>query len=436
MTLAVVPVLAGAASASPAPSMATNSPSWAYGGTGYSNGTSTIGESTLTWNASFGWTVIFTETNTSATTVQIEEQRTVGVDLTASLSSPRVDATYSYHADEVDLAFANLTNASTVYVNGAPVAALGIDNDSTSISGAILESISVTSHGSTESADLNVTGHAHTSAQFTPSLGLVPLNLTGVTMWNSSATIDPEGAWNITYAWANNGFNGEDGSGSSSANGSVSASGPVSLTGYDVTTHYGAPVFSGHQSRQAVILIVQGPLGNYDAFVLVPRAFDLFGTQSHAYDSYALGGASISSETLYLSPGGYGPMVTAGSTTFGASAPAISGLDGAPSAPAAAAADPSTTVMGAPMSVGQAQAENQCLTSGCASSGPSGTGLGLWILAGAVVVVAVGTVVALEWRRRGRSGSVVPYGAAVAQPGTGVPGAGGPAAPGEPPRTA
>ncbi len=97
MTLAVVPALAGAASASPAPLTAANSPSnqWAYGGVGWSNGSVTNGVGEMTWNASFGWTVIFTETNTSAHTVEIEEQRTVGIELTATYSGPNLAATYS-----------------------------------------------------------------------------------------------------------------------------------------------------------------------------------------------------------------------------------------------------------------------------------------------------------------------------------------------------
>lgn len=453
MTLAVVPALAGAASASPAPLTAANSPSnqWAYGGMGWSNESLIIGSEKLTWNASFGWTVIFTETSTSANTVEIEEQRTVGIDLAATYSSPTVQATYTYHGQEVDVAFANLTNASTVYVGGSPVPALGIENDSTSIAGAIAESISVTKGGTTSSASLDVTGTAHTSAQFTPALGLVPLNLTGVTMWNSTSTINPTGSWNITWVWANNGFNGQTGSGTQYSNGSVSTPGTVNLTGYEVTKTYGVPVFADHVPRHAIVLIVQGPLGNYDAFVLVPRDFDLFGGVAHGYDSDALGSASISAETLYLSAGPHGPEVTAGATTFGADTSAMSAV-GAPStgsAPAAGVA-PGTTVTGAPMTVAQAQAENNQLTGGhSAAASPILSAGALLVVAGLAVVAVVGTVSVVEWRsyarRRSQTGlvggygeswpgGVPPAGSATGPHGPQGPSASGPTAPEEPTR--
>lgn len=453
MTLAVVPALAGAASASPAPVGTANSPSnqWAYGGMGWSNNTLVIGNERLTWNASFGWTVIFTSTNTSATTVQIEEQRTLGIDLTATFSSPAVHAQYSLSGHEVDVSFANLTDAATVYVGGSPVAALGINNDSTSIAGAIAESISVTKNGTTQSANLDITGSAHTSAQFTPALGLIPLNLSGVTMWNSTSTINPEGSWNITWTWANNGFDGRTGSGTQYANGTVSAPGPVQLTGFDVTKTYGVPVFEDHLPRHAIVLIVQGPLGNYDAFVLVPRDFDLFGTENHPYAASSLGSASISAETLFVSDGARGPAVTAGATTFGADTTTIGAVgSGSTGTAPAAASSPGTTVTGGPMSVAQAQAENNQLTGGPAAATSSILGAGALVVVAAIAVVAlVGTGVVVEWRSYARRRSEtklvggygeswpggVPPAASAPQPPapTGIP-ASGPTAPEDPPR--
>lgn len=455
MALAVVPAFAGAASGSPAPISAAISPSnqWAYGGMGWSNNTLVSGGDTLTWNASFGWTVIFTATNTSANTVMIEEQRTVGIDLTATFSSPTAQATYTYHGQEADVAFANLTNASTVYEGGVPVPALGIVNDSTQSAGSLAEAISVTNHGVTKTASLDVTGTAHTAAQFTPSLGLIPLDLVNSTMWNSTATVSPQATWNITYSWANNGFNGLTGSGTAYSNGTLSTTGTVNVTGYDVTRTYGIPTFPGPKPHDAVILIVQGPLGNYDGFVLVPRGFDLFGGGVHAYDSEALGSASISAETLYLNPGARGPEVTAASTTFGANTQSISALaDPTTGIAPAAASSPGATVVGAPMSVNQAEAENNCLTGGCSGSGTAsaviGTGV-LVVVAGLAVVAVVGTVAVVEWRsyarRRNRKdlvggygeswpGGVPPAAGAPSTPSPMGPSVSGPTAPEDPPR--
>ncbi len=453
MALAVVPAFAGTAGASPAPLTAAVSSSnqWAYGGVGWSNNTLIIGTEELTWNASFGWTVIFTVTGTSAHTVEIEEQRTVGIDLTATVSSPAVQGTYTYHGQEVDVAFANLTNDSTVYVGGVPVPALGIDNDSTSISGSIAEAISVTDHGTTKTASLDVTGKAQTSAQFTPSLGLIPLNLSGVSEWNSTSTITPEASWNLTYTWANDGFDGQTGSGTQYDNGTLSTPGTVNLTGYDVTRTYGIPAFPDHVQRHAIVLIVQGPLGNYDAFVLVPRGFDLFGGGAHPYDSVALGSATISAETIYVSAGAHGPSVTAGATTFGASTTSVNSVAtvSGGSTPAAGAS-PGTTVVGAPMSVSQAQAENNCLTGGCSGATSSIVGAGaLVVVAGLAVVAVVGTVAVVEWRsyarRRSRKdlvggyseswpGGYPPAAAGPTPQSPMAPSAGGPTAPEDPTR--
>ncbi len=419
VALAAVPTLAGTATAAPAPlttAVSTPSNQWAYGGVGWSNNTLIIGSDELTWNASFGWTVILTVTSTGPNTTEISELRTVGIDLAATFASPTASASYSYHALEVDSAFANLTNASTVYVGGVAVPALGILNDSTSSQGALAEAISVTDHGTTKSASLNVTGSAQTSASFSPALGLIPLNLSGVTVWNSSAYVTPSASWNVSYTWANNGFFNTTGSGTKDFNGTLSTPGEVNLTGFDVTKTYGVPSFPDHVPRHAIVLIVQGPLGNYDAFVFVPRGFDLFGGGSPPYASDSLGSAQISAQTLYVSQGVHGYAVTAGATTFGATTSAVNTLEASSGGTTpAAGGSPGTTVVGAPMSVAQAQAENNRLASGFPSAGKSGIGLGVIVVVAALAIaVVVGTVAVVEWRsyarRRSQKGLVGGYG--------------------------
>jgi hypothetical protein len=369
----------------------------------------------LTWNATFGWTVIFTVTSTGNHTEMVEEQRTVGVAVTAHYTGRYVQATYYYQAHEHDLAFANLTNASTVYVNGQPVPALGLDNDSTSVNGSIAESISVTHNGTSKSASLTVNGWAKTSAQFTPALGLIPLNLSGATEWNSSSYVTPHGEWNITWAWDNNGIGGVTGSGNSSANGTVNTPGNVTLTGYDVTDTFHVPLFSDHIPRHAIILIVSGPYGSYDAFIFVPHVFDLLGGATHGYDGNALGSASISSQTLLVSQGSFGPQVTAGSTTFGAGTASISAL-AAPSSGSSPAfgASPGSTVTGSPMSVAQAQSINNQLnnpSSTGTSSAPALFGVGALVVVGAVAVAAIILAVLLVGRNRSKPGQPGTYGA-------------------------
>jgi hypothetical protein len=410
VAMAVVPAVAGTASASPAPN-ATVDPSnqWAYGGMGYSNGSITFGQATLTWNASFGWTVVFTETNTSNTTFQLEEQRTVGISVGATLTAPETTAHYKYHGQEVDVGFANLTNDSTVYVNGSPVPALGLLNDAVSAKGSIAESISVTHANVTRSASLSVNAQGNFQASFTPALGLIPLNLSGVSAWNSTATVHPSGAWNITWAWDNNGFGNGNGTGTGNASGTFGTTGTVDLSGH--VLGFPVPTFADHKFRTAIVLFVQGPLGQYvlyDGFILTPPAFALFGAGVHGYNSEALGSASIASQDLYVSSSPRGPMVTAGETSFGAANTAVAGIgvQGAPSgsSPAVSSA-PAANVQGAPMTVPAAQAEASCLTGGCGgasgATGPAGSGLVVLVVALAVVAI-VGSVGVIEWRSYAR----------------------------------
>jgi len=415
---AVVPALSGAASAAPATSAASTNPStqWAYGGQGWSNNSAQFGNVTITWDASFGWTVVFTATATGPGVWMIEEQRTVGITIAATYSGPVVQATYNYHAQESDVAFANLTNQSTVYVNGQPVAALGIDNASAQANGSIAEMATKTVNGHMASASLNVNGVAQAATSFSPSLGLIPLNLTGVNEWNSSATASPSASWNVSYAWTDQGFNGTSGSGSGYKDGSLSGTGQVNLTGFKLHVEPGS-MFHDGKDRVAVVLVVQGVFDCYDGFILLPHDFDLFGSAAHDYDASSLGSAAISAETLYLSNGPTGPSVTAAATTFGSDDASVNAL-ATPSGgntPAAGAGSPGTTVTGQPMSVAQANAESKCLTGSCnAAAGGATSDIILVALVGAAVVAVAGTVGVIEWRsyarRKSQKGLVGGYG--------------------------
>jgi len=418
MAFVAVPALSGAASAAPVTSAATSvdpSSQWAYGGEGWSNTSIQAGDATIGWNATFGWTVVFTATPTGPNTIMLEEKRTLGITVSASYKNPTVSGTYYFHGQEVDVAFANLTNLSTVYVDGQPVPALGVDNASVAINASIAESVTKTIDGNTASASLNVLGVAHAATSFSPSLGLIPLNLTGVSEWNSTAIGSPSAAWNVSWSWKDQGFNGTTGSGSGYKTGSLSGTGQVNLTGYKVLVS--PPVWSDHKVRVGVILVVQGVFDCYDGLIFVPHAFDLFGSGAHPYDSASLGSAGVSAETLYLSPGPNGPSVTAAASTFGSNDQSVNTLATPQSGlnTAVGPASPGATVDGQPMTVPAANAEANCLTNGCGgSAGASGLPVGLIVLAGAAAVVVVGTVGVIEWRsyarRHSQKGLVGGYG--------------------------
>lgn len=427
LALAVVPTIAGAASPSARSVVAATSPTstcstsshggppptdtqWAYGGQGWSNWSFSFNNVTITYNSSFGWTVVFTVLSNATTGItMLEEQRTLGINVWSNVTKPNLTVSYLYHAQEIDGAFANVTNHSTVYVNDQPVAALGILNASVAACSEINQALVVANQTVTRTASLNVTGVAEASVAFSPSLGLVPLNLTGVYMWNSSATATSAASWNISYAYTK--LDGASGSGSKV--GSFSGTAEVYLIGYRCSAHHG---FSDHKSRLGAIVTLQGPFNSYDGFILLPRGFDFFGTASHAYDPYGFGTAGISSESLYLSSGRGGLMITAADQSFGAVNSGVNGFAG-PNFDLASPASPSSpaaTVYGQPMTVSQAKAVDQGLTgtpvlsTHTPSRGTSGFASGaslVVVLVAVVVAVVVGTVVAVEWVsfRRSRS---------------------------------
>ena len=406
--VAVAPAASGCSSASGSGGL-SGGPSdaqWAYGGQGWSNWSISFHDWTFSYNSTFGWTVVFTVVSNSTTGVtMLSEQRTLGITVWANITSPKFSAQYLYHAFESDGAFANVTNRSTVYVEGSPVAALGLLNASVAACSAVHQALTVANQTVTRSGYLNVTGMAEASVSFSPSLGLIPLNLNGVEEWNSSSTATAAANWNIAYAFME--LNGTTGSGSKS--GSLSGTSPVNLTGYKFEARH---AFWDQKPRIGVVLILQGPFNCYDGFILLPRAFDFFGTAVHGFDPYGFGYSRISSESLYVSPGPGGFAVTAADQSFGAVNTGMNGFMGPSTLVASDALNsPAATVYGQPMSVAQANALDRSLSTNPtlathappASSAMFGSNDELIaMVAGAVVVAIVGIVAALAWSSSSR----------------------------------
>ncbi len=403
VALLALPALSSAAPLVPSSSVAAVSGGipWAYGGMGWANRTVTIGNATVTWNASFGWDVIFRETPTGPNTTMIEANRTVGITITATFTSPQASARYSYHAQELDAAFANLTNASAVYVNNRTVPALGIVNTTVFFRGLTDQSFQLTRDGSTESESLTASGQGHANVAFAPALGLMPRSLTGVGLWNSTAVANVSAGWNFTWDWSSQGIGGPSGAGQSSKEGSLRGSGPVYLSGVRLGLY---SRFSDHLERTGILLVVRGPFDLYDGFFFVPHDFDLFGGAALGFDAYALGTSEISAQSLYVSSGPYGAEVGAATTTFGSVTGAFDTNTAAlGSALPAATYNPGSTVLAQPMSVAQAQAESNSLAPGSGGNSPGGGNIGLL---GVVAVAAVGAGIlvlgAVAWRGAAR----------------------------------
>lgn len=377
------------ASAASEPQAGTAISPWAYGGQGWSNETLTIGNTTLTWNGAFGWTVIFTVTHTAPDVWMVEEERTVGITITERFSGLIRQGTYHYNALVTDVAFANVTNQSEVYVGGTAVPALGMLNASMTEAGSITESIAETVAAYSRSASLDVKGTADATVSFSPSFGLFPLNLTDVSEWNSTTMATASGHWGLSWNWDEVDFNGTTGSGANGDSGTLSGSAPLNLTGQKVAILH---PFVDHKTRVGVVLVIQGPFDVYDGFILVPHVFDVIGSATPPYDTLELGSAVISTETLALSSGPGGLAITAADQTFtsadstvNSQATTVADATPAPSSPAA-------TVEGQPMSVDEAQKVDQQLSGASASAASSSIST---LLLGVVVVVVVSVTLAV-----------------------------------------
>lgn len=409
MAIAFVPLLAGAASASSAPASAgaPGSGAWAYGGVNSSSGNFSWGSTNGSWNVTFGIDVIFNVTNTSATTMEIKVTRTVVLTVDASIHNTNYSMTYHLKGSENDVAYANLTTtASTTLANGTSVAALGIVNASAHANASLQESLVMVEHTDSILAYyLNASGAANARTSFAPALGLIPLNLTGVTGWNSTSTETANSSWAVNWSWSARGFN-RTASGSQTRSGGLNFTAVVALMG-----HVGGDDsdFSDHQARVAVDLALGGGFELRDGFVLIPVGFDFFSAGAHAFDAHALGNATITGEQLYLTHGSVtAQSVSAARATFGASSAyfAAQPLGGGTAAVAnpSALGSPGTSVTAQPESPSQAQSQAQCLQYGCGST----SGLPVGLIALAAVALVAGAFAGVWIARRQRRGGTSP----------------------------
>jgi hypothetical protein len=431
LALAVVPALAASASAAtvaPVTHPAVDSTAqWAYGGQGWSAGGLTVGKVSFSWNGSAGAVVIYNATSTGPDTTELTATRTVAVALTESYSSPNESWSYHFKVVEIDHAYANVTNASSVRLaNGSVVAALGLLNASLHGNVTLQASLLGTVGSASMSDYLNVSGWATAQVGFTPSLGLVPLNLTGVSSWSSAASAAGSAAWNVSWAFTNHGWNGTTASQSGDINGTWSTTTEVFLIGHVAGTY---AKWVDHRLRTAVALGLSGPFDLYAGILLIPHAFDLFGGSSEAYAASGVGATAVTSEYIFVTNGPHAlsaQSVTAANMTAGigtlASASMVGGGGMTPAASTSGSADP--TVWEQPESPSAAQSQAHCLVVGCpGGSNPLGGLLVPLAIAGVAAVVAVGLILSRRARGRGGVSADVPLSAQLGQaptPPTGV----------------
>ena len=407
MALLVAPALAAPAQVSPAPLAAGNSQQWAYGAEKWVNTTILLPNATVTERAFFGWDVVFTATNTSPSTQAWEAQRTMAGYFYLNYSATNSAGSLGVRGWEVDAGFANLTSTGSVTENGSSVAAVGLQNASFENAANLTESMAFNvSHGPMSghmALGLDVAGAAHGSVQFTPALGLVPLNVSAGDRWNSSAAFAAAGGWSSRYTVLHTPFNGSSSSISFNVSAGVSSSGTVQIYGADL----GNLTLANGVTVPEIALVWSGPFDDVDGVILIPHDFDMFGDGSHAWDHEGLGTESVGTSDLDVHLGlDHHMTVVAAASSYG---PAATSYPVATSGPTPMASSSTPTVVQAqPEAVPQAQQNSACLTGACASAVPNHSMVGLYVVLGvlgAIVIGLVGLAVLLRLRRGGRGPS-------------------------------
>ncbi len=410
----------GIASAAPLSTASGSSNSWAYGNVvnvSFSGHTATgvpyVG------NATYGYTVLLTQTNLSSTVFELNAGRTAGVAFAVEYCSPTCKApTYfvrvSAHLVETVNSTAYLENDGTVQESGGSVPAYALLNSSTVETANETESMSsylpvAGASPAARSSYLAGEVSAATDVQFASPLGLFPTNLSSSQSWTSEASFTANALATYHYFVA---VSGRVATWSLAANGTipVSASGAVNLSGSYSSTD---SVALGGVPFPEVSLGVTGPFALEEGVILVPVASDLFLGASHPWSANESGAATA--EMSYVDfRGGLGGHLGIGasrwqydsvtldpaSTQVPSNTAGITELAGTGTPDAA----PSTTVQGQPESAAQSAQTQACLLtgSGCPSSSVSGTIHGLLGVAalGVLAAVALALAVVVVERRR------------------------------------
>jgi hypothetical protein len=273
----------GAMAASPASASGSTSVSWAYAGssgmtqTGYfSNGNGSFEYDVHTF---FGWTVSFTQYNTSSTTYYVEGQRAlVGISFAEfcvpSCGSSAVDTlNQTSVAWQSDVAYANLTSSATVMMNGTtPVAALGLLNDAGNDQSNVTQSASFqgqTAGGGSVSGWSYWTSETTSSISvaFTPALGLAPLSSVPGDHWGGPSNFTESAAASQAIHACGQAGNGLEACGSAAPSWTVSLAGSVGLFGTDTGT---IVLQGGIVAQQDAFVLTPAPFGMWDVIFLVP----------------------------------------------------------------------------------------------------------------------------------------------------------------------
>jgi hypothetical protein len=391
--------------------------SWAYGGSVSRTASGTGPNGSFAAHYFFAWKVIFTMTNTSTTTFQLEAQRTVAGVLYAAGTLGTTNANLTVTGWALETGFANFTTAGTVTVlgpNGTTVPAVAMVNENAWASDNLTETFVanwIGLGGLQKSGNLyaSIAASANAQVSLQPSLGMFPLQPYTGEVWTSFSNFSASGEY--TVAWH---VFGQAPWGTATNTGAV---GPVSVQGTGtvilVGTDYGTIVFGNDTT--AVIGIAMSGTGfsfeNHEGIILVPTQSDLYnsggstasgqpsipGNEMFSTDRVDVSLGSLNHGGIVAASSGYGS-----SSIFGSTPAASAGPANAQTGATATTGE----LQGTPMTVSEAQAWCLYDCQGAAAK-PNGAVLVAVLVVAAVAVLALVGAVVVMTRRRVRPTQVV-----------------------------
>jgi hypothetical protein len=362
----------------------------------------------------FAWKVVFTQTNTSNTTFQLEAQRTVIGVLYAGGTYNAASANLTVMGWQLETGFANFTTTGTVTTvpNGTSVPAVAMSNEHGWGSGNITEVFSASWIGiggaqKTGYWYASVAASAMAQVSLQPALGLFPIAPYTGEMWNSMSSFNSSAEYTVAWhSYANTPWFSWS---STNTVGPVNlqGSGTVFLTGAD----YGTRVFGGVTA--AVIGIALSGNGfsfsNHEGIILLPTQGNLFGsggsTSSGAPSTPGTQAFGTSDIDVSLANANHGGIIAA-SSSYGSSS--VWGSTSTASVGASSIQPKATsttgTVQGYPMTVSAAQA--WCLYNCPAGAKPNGAAIVAVLVIATVAVIAIVGIALILTRHRARPAQV------------------------------
>lgn len=380
-------------------------------------------------DATIGFSVILSQTNTSASTFELDLNWSMGVRWNveyclSSCDSPSEFLFNQYAQSEVVDASVNLTDQGTVIENGTTsVPAVALLNSTSHVVANLTNTARSSFPGPTgmgggmmvsRSMGVNASVRSDSQVTFDPYLGLFPLDLSAAQVWSSNASFVGSGGTTASFSGFQMSSTGSGWTlGPGNANWSVASSGNVSLLG---SYSPGDKVNFGGVNHPALRVGILSPFfAVREGFFVIPTHADLFGGSPESWSGNETGDASAAMATLDVTPrpagGGHlGLVASSWRFTSNSLYSADEATAGGALLPAIASSDlvANQSLQAAPLTLDTARNYASCLAGGPGC--PVGTnvlasklrGLLFSIVVTAVVVAVVATlaIVLVSERRR------------------------------------